>query len=55
MSGEKGLFMQIAVENSQELLLKRQEFGSTKPFILQVSCMPLFAASSHRLFFSPLN
>lgn len=33
MLGKKGLFMQIDVENSQELL-KREELGSTKLFDL---------------------
>lgn len=42
--------MQIAVENSQELL-KREEFGSTKPSILQVSCVPLLTVASHVFLF----
>lgn len=46
--------MQIAVENSQELL-KREEFGLTKLSILQVSCAPLLAVSSKMFFFSSLN
>lgn len=45
MLAKKGLFMQIAAENRQELL-KREEFGSTKPSILQVSYVPLLAVSS---------
>lgn len=42
MLGKKGLFMQIDVENSQELL-KREELGSTKPLDLQLPCVPLLA------------
>lgn len=54
MLGKKGLFMQIDVENSQELL-KREELGSTKPLDLQLPCVPLLAVSSQMFFFSPLN
>lgn len=54
MLAKKGLFMQIAAENRQELL-KREEFGSTKPSILQVSYVPLLAVSSEIFFFPSLN